>query len=62
MKKKDSIIKAADLLEEEMNNEEELEDGKDHLDAKIDGEAGEEIVPAEDEDQQNEDDEEDKND
>jgi len=48
MKKKDSIIKAADLLEEEMNNEEELEDGKDHLDAKIDGEAGEEIVPAED--------------
>ena len=48
MKKKDSIIKAADLLEEEMNNEEELEDGKDNLDAKIDGEAGEEIVPAED--------------
>jgi len=48
MKKKDSIIKAADLLEEEMNNEEELEDCKDNLDAKIDGEAGEEIVPAED--------------
>jgi hypothetical protein len=48
MKKKDSIIKAADLLEEEMNNEEELDDGKDNIDTKIDGEAGEEIVPAED--------------